>query len=281
MVIRCRGQPSQRLLVTAVCKGQLRHVTPGTKAQALAKHAAHGKNARFIRRGADRAQQAERVVEVLLHPSQELFSDAAGVPTKTDVTQTDALHRHEFTALASLRQLEDHFRNLIKQGGSLLPVTESEGHPQHKSHLIEELSAEHAGASEAKLLHTQLVLNSCLAAALYAVDTSLLTPWTSHQLDLAGRKLLHTICAACTPATSKASYTNATADSEHNNLLPMLPLLLPQLQAVLMQDYKRHDNLQSPKQQGMLPHCLQANSLVAAITVLQPSACTALADSAH
>ena len=267
MVIKDSGQSSQRAAYHGGKQIQLRHVTPGGKArtvEALTHFLHRGpRPSRWLQNclmhsadsaDMDRVQQVRGMVEALLQPSQELFSDGVGAPTQPDTIDLHDLHRHEATVLASLEQLENHLSDLIKQGRSLLPVTEPEGQPQRKGPLIEEISAVHADASVEKLLQRQLVANSCLVAALYAVDPALLTPWTTHQLDLASRKLLHTICAACMPAASEANYTNATKDSEQNTLLPMFPLLLPQLQAVLVQNFNRHDHLQSSKQSGLVPH---------------------------
>ena len=196
-------------------------------------------------------QQACSPADKVLSPPQEYFSDASGTPCQPNATlrqPNEPIHRN---ILSSLQEL-DHRVSELLQAGTLRPVAPPETNPLRSRAFIQEISKDDAALAERDLLQEQLVLKSCLVAALYGADSMLLTPWTSHQLESASSNLLQRLSAV---AASLQSFPEADPKQAGlpnlDFMLLMMPAILSHLQPCFMKDTDWQGQLELPNQQGV------------------------------
>ena len=205
--------------------------------------------------------QSCRLAHELLRPPQALFSDASGAPHQPDVAQLRMAESFYAKALSSMQELYLLCIDLRQPGG--LPLCEpqnTKGNCPPTGVLIEELSPDTAAKAQERQLQEQLLSNSCLVVALYAADSVLLTPWTTHQLGIASRDLLQALApsgmSAVTPsgmsAVAKHMLQGASGQQQtvEQFLASVLPQLLSQFKLCFNKDMYQYEKAELPKQPG-------------------------------
>lgn len=181
-------------------------------------------------------QQVISVADTLLQPLEGTFADASGAPT-ADCDKRDAL-RHHSLAVSAFATLTDYILQ------SQVEPPEEHANRQHSSPFIYELSPEEAVLHEQASQRQKLLVKSCLAALLYAEDSALLAPWSSHQLYLAASSLFVGLCQKVPVHKTNES---PVADSggrmytQQDFLLWLMPALLPELSAHLKAEDSYND----------------------------------------
>ena len=175
------------------------------------------------------AVQACELVDRLLRSPEEISIDGSGSPVETHDDSLDTCCAAEKTTVSG-------FEHLVQMISRLTPTTSAT--PTTPAATIEEISDQQAQLDKEQTL----MAKSCQAVALYAADAALLTPWSSHQLNIAARTLLKQLCAAM---------PGASASSQHNEqdfIAAMVPAILPLLSSALTSD-GTHSITQGPSQQ--------------------------------
>ena len=196
-------------------------------------------------------QQACELVDKLLHPPQQLFSDASGAVAALDISQQRLVASFQLSALSSMTGFGLLISQLI-QAGNLPGVTLPE--PQTHTPYIEEVSEGSAALTDQRNMQVQLMAKGCLLAGLYAEDSAFLTPWTNHQLDVASRSIMHKLSEALL-ASWQQTVPQATpgqpAVSSQEVSTTCTPDILKCLQPYLMNNTEQHDRLPISDTQGM------------------------------
>ena len=168
--------------------------------------------------------QACELVDQLLRPPEETSVDVSGNPVETQNDSLGICCEAEQTTVSGLGKLADVVSRLSPLALQSLTATWS------PAAMIEEVSDQQAQLDEAQLL----MAKSCQAAALYAADAALLTPWSSHQLDVAARTLLKQLCAAMPGAFASPSSQEASVQcNEQDFIVAMVPAILHLLSPAL------------------------------------------------
>lgn len=203
----------------------------------------------------ERLQQSCRLAHELLRPPQACFSDASGAPHPPDVAQLRVAEPFHATALSSIQELDSLFTGDLSQAGGL-PLCEPQNTKDNYSPigvLIEELSPDTAAKAQERQLQEQLLSNSCLVVALYALDPVLLTPWTTHQLGIASRDLLQALAPSGLSAVAKNVLQGCTGRQQVTDeqfLVSVIPQLLSQFKLCYDQASHQHEKASLPKQPG-------------------------------
>ena len=164
-------------------------------------------------------QQVITVADTLLQVKEDIFADAAGAP----VTVADGQAADTFRSLAV-----SAFASVTEHANRFIP-TQLKSLDERPSFLMHELSPTEATEQESAVQQEKLVVKSCLAAALYAEDSSLLTPWSSHQLHLASSNLLTALSRTISRHDTPEDRVDGSHSSQQNLLVPFLPALLHEL----------------------------------------------------
>lgn len=176
--------------------------------------------------------------DILLQPEASVFGDISGAPVQSTPQQsTPNLHSQ---ALLSFDQLTTGLHCL--ETVTLPP--EPDKSAERASIFIEELSAREASSQGAATDQQTLFGKACLAVALYAADTPLLSPWTSHQLDLASNKLMVALENSVWRFNGVRDAKNdpCASPSVPCNAQDLITSLMPSLLSMLMPNFKRQDN---------------------------------------
>lgn len=164
-------------------------------------------------------QQVIALADTLIQVKEDIFADAAGTP----VTEANRQDAHGFRSLAV-----SAFASVIEHADKLIP-TQLNLLDEQPSSFIHELSAVEAAAHESAVQQQKLIVKSCLAAALYAEDSALLTPWSGHKLHLASSNLLKTLSRSVGRNKPTAASFAGHPSSQQDFLLSFLPALLSEL----------------------------------------------------
>lgn len=168
--------------------------------------------------------QACELADQLLKPREETFAAVSGSPV--DGTR-DLDHQLEHQAVSCFERLLGVVSTLAP--GTLYNTAHSGKPTWSGAPVVEEVSDQQSELDKEQLL----VIKSCQAAALYAADAALLTPWSSHQLDLAARRLLKRLCAAMPTALLVPPHTASKQSDEQDLIAAVLPAILPVLSPAL------------------------------------------------
>lgn len=165
--------------------------------------------------------QAYELVDQLLKNPEKT---SLGSPLETHDDSLESSCEAEQTALSGIGKLTDVVSRLP-------PTARVRATPRWSpASLVEEVSDQEAQLGEGQLL----MAKSCQAAALYAADAALLTPWSSHQLDVAARTLLKQLCAAMPGALASPSSQEASVQcNEQDFIVAMVPAVLHLLSPAL------------------------------------------------
>ena len=178
--------------------------------------------------------QACELVDQLLQPSEQISLDISDSPVGTD---DDSLEAEQRAVLV--------FGQLVEMVSRLTPIASQSATPTWSpAALIEEVSNQQTQLDQQQTL----VAKICQAAALYAADAALLTPWSSCQLELAARTLLKQLCAAMPGAS--ASQKASIQRNEQDLIAAMLPAILPLLSSALMSDATHSVTQRLSQQEG-------------------------------
>ena len=212
----------------------------------------------------ERLQQSCRLAHELLRPPQACFSDASGAPHQPDIAQLRMAESFHATALSSIQELDLLFIDLRQAGG--LPLCEpqnTKGNYPTTGILIEELSPDTAAKAQERQLQEQLLSNSCMVVAMYSADPVLLTPWTTHQLDIASRDLLQALAPSGLSAVAKNVLQGSVGQQQPTDeqfLVSVLPQLLSQFKLCFKQDVYQHEKAEVPKQPGRVQNLLPSDN---------------------
>ena len=181
--------------------------------------------------------QACELVDQLLRPPQETSVDVSGRLVERRSNSLGAKCEAQQRAVSVFGKLAD-----VVSG--LSPFAQQSATPTWSSApMIEEFSTQQAQQEHI------LMAKSCQAAALYATDSALLTPWSSHQLDVAARALLKQLCAAMPGAlASRPSQKASVQCNEQDFIVAMVPAIMPLLSLSLLFN-SIHSITQGPPQQ--------------------------------
>lgn len=202
----------------------------------------------------ERLQQSCRLTHELLRPPQACFSDASGAPHQPDIAQLRMAESFHATALSWIQELEVLVIDLRQAGG--LPLCEpqkTKGIYPSSGILIEELSPDTAAKAQERQLQEQLISNSCLVVALYAADSVLLTPWTTHQLGIASRDLLQALAPSGLLAVAENMLQGVAGQQQPTHeqfLVSALPHLLSHFKLCFNHDVYQYEKAQVPKESG-------------------------------
>ncbi|KAA6425014.1 MAG: hypothetical protein FRX49_05188 [Trebouxia sp. A1-2] len=171
------------------------------------------------------------------------------------------------TALSWIQELEVLVIDLRQAGG--LPLCEpqkTKGIYPSSGILIEELSPDTAAKAQERQLQEQLISNSCLVVALYAADSVLLTPWTTHQLGIASRDLLQALAPSGLLAVAENMLQGVAGQQQPTHeqfLVSALPHLLSHFKLCFNHDVYQYEKAQVPKESGpdAFTRCLAARQL--------------------
>ena len=178
------------------------------------------------------------LADQLLRPPEETSVDASGSLVKT---RNDSLG----TRCEAQQRAVSGFGKLVDVVSGLSPVAQHSATPTWPTPMIEEVSNQQAELDQEQIL----MAKSCQAAALYATDAALLTPWSSHQLDVAARILLKQLCAATQGAFTSPSPQKASIHcNEQDLIVAMVPAIMPLLSPALTFN-RKHSVTQGPSQQ--------------------------------
>ena len=204
-------------------------------------------------------QQAHVLAAELLQPTQELFSDVCGAPADPQVGQHHSAAQFQQNALSQLQKLDLLVADLVQTGN--LPIVRSLHSANQSTHtgvLIEDISAEFTASMGDEASMGELTDKTWLVAALYTVDSVLLTPWTNHQLALAARVIIQKLCAAANGHSIPLDAPQQQPLSDQVLLVSCMPAILTQLQTYLMKEADQHEKVVLPRQQGKLLSFLQS-----------------------
>lgn len=188
--------------------------------------------------------QACQLVELLLTPPDQTFGDTLRSPVDNEML--GACHDAELRAVSN-------FAKLVAVVAKLAPITlpgtaqsAATMTPSSPVPIIEKVSDQCADMDRQQLL----MAKSCQAAALYAADAALLTPWSSHHLDVASRTLLKQLCAAIPGAVATPSQKASTPLDQQDFIVAMTPAVLPLLSPALTCDGEHCVSHSTSQQQG-------------------------------
>lgn len=205
-------------------------------------------------------QQSCKLAHELLRSPQVCFSDASGAPHRPDISHLRMTESFHATAVSSIRKLDLLVIDVRQAGG--LPLCEpqkTKGNYPPTGILIEELSPDTAAKAQERQLQEQLLSDSCLVVALYAADPVLLTPWTTHQLDIASRDVLQALAPSGLSAVAKNILQGASRQQQptvEQFLVSVLPQLLSQFKLCFSQDVYQYEKAELPKQPGRVQSLL-------------------------
>lgn len=186
--------------------------------------------------------QACNLADRLLTPPEETVASVSDTPVDG---QRDLYHQVEARVVSDFERLLDVVSTVAP--GTLQNTAPSPTPSRLPASTIEEVSDQQDKLNAEQLL----VVKSCQAAALHAADTALLTPWSSHQLNVAARRLLKQLCAAMPTAVAAPPQTGSPQPDEQNLIAAIMPAVLPLLSPALIFEGTYSSIQGKPKNAGM------------------------------
>lgn len=167
--------------------------------------------------------QACDLVDLMLTPPEEISGDILRSPV--DNVMLGACHEAELRTVSNFAKLEDVVARLAPITLTDTAQSATTTTPSSPVPMIEEVFDQYVDVDREQLV----LAKSCRVAALYAADAALLTPWSTHHLDVASRTLLKQLCAAIATPSHKAS----TPLDQQDFFVAMMPAVLPLLSPAL------------------------------------------------
>lgn len=188
--------------------------------------------------------QACELVDLLLTPPEETSGDTLRSPVDNVL--------HGPSPEAELKTVSNSAK-LVDVVARLAPITLNDTAqsatimtPSSPVPMIEEVSHQYADTDREQLV----MAKSCQVVALYAADAALLTPWSTHHLDVASRTLLKQLCAAIPGAVATPSQKASTPLDQQDFFVAMMPAVLPLLSPALTYDGEHSISQCISQQQG-------------------------------
>ena len=194
--------------------------------------------------------QPPQLANQLLNPPQEQFADATGAPFGSNGKHANAPRAYISWAASNFTSLIQHTAQTPTE--ALMYALQPTPQRAQSSLLIEEISKEQEQLHEEQELQAQLLLKCCQVAALYAADPALLTPWSSHQLDVAARALLKQLCSTSSEIASSVQPA-VLPSSEQHFLVAVLPSILPLISSDTAHTSASTNHISSPPEPGAGP----------------------------
>ena len=190
--------------------------------------------------------QARELADQLLQPPEETFAGMSG----SRVVTHDHLRGKDRQAEQNAASCFEKLACVVSKLAPITPLSTAQsaiptGSP---APLVEEVSDQQAELEEQQVL----VARSCQAAALYAADAALLTPWSTLQLDVAARTLIKHLCAAMPQPVTMSPQAAPTQNIEQDLIVAIMPAILPLLSLALIYDGTHSLNQGEAQQEGKL-----------------------------